>query len=95
MDLKDPGPNDDWPPNQFWECPECGRHFWTTYPPPKKPAPPKPAAPINSDKATGASTTTPPPKKPAPPKSAAPINSDKATEASTATVADTKSTPES
>ena len=58
MDLKDPGPNDDWPPTQFWECPECGRHFWTTYPPPKKPAPSKAAEPTNSDKATEASTAT-------------------------------------
>ena len=41
MELKDPAPGAPWPPQQFWECPTCGRHFWTTYPPPK---PPKPAA---------------------------------------------------
>ena len=41
MDLKDQGPDEPWPPQQFWECPQCGRHFWTTYPPPKKPAPAK------------------------------------------------------
>ena len=47
MDLKDPGPQDPWPPQQFWECPACNRHFWTTYPPVKPPKPkpaPKPAA---------------------------------------------------
>jgi hypothetical protein len=40
MDLTDPGPDDPWPPQQFWECPQCNRHFWTTYPPlqAKKPA---------------------------------------------------------
>ena len=41
MDLRDPAPEDAWTPQQFWECPKCGRHFWTTYPPPK---PAKPAA---------------------------------------------------
>ncbi len=35
MDLKDPGPGEAWKPDQFWVCLECGRHFWTTYPPPK------------------------------------------------------------
>ena len=45
MDLRDPGPGQPWPPQQFWKCPACGRNFWTTYPPPKKPKPaPKPAA---------------------------------------------------
>lgn len=43
MDLRDPGPDDPWPPQQFWECPDCNRHFWTTYPA-LKPAKPKPAA---------------------------------------------------
>ena len=32
----------------FWVCPKCGRHFWTTYPPPNrekpKPATPEPTA---------------------------------------------------
>ena len=41
MELKDPEPGTQWPPQQFWECLKCGRHFWTTYPPPK-PSPPKP-----------------------------------------------------
>ena len=45
MELKDPGPDDAWTAQQFWECQECGRHFWTTYPPPKKPAPRKAAKP--------------------------------------------------
>ena len=50
MTLRDPEPGGPWSPQQFWECTSCGRHFWTTYPPPKppkpvKPAPAKPAAP--------------------------------------------------
>ena len=45
MELRDPGPDDAWTPQQFWECQQCGRHFWTTYPPPKAPAPPKAAKP--------------------------------------------------
>ena len=53
MELKDPGPDDVWTAQQFWECPVCGRHFWTTYPPPKKPVPPKAVkpAPARSDAA--------------------------------------------
>jgi DNA-directed RNA polymerase subunit RPC12/RpoP len=47
MDLRDPAPGMPWPPDQFWVCPKCGRHFWTTYPPPArdkaKPAAPDPA----------------------------------------------------
>ena len=42
MDLTDPAPEDPWPPQQFWECPQCNRHFWTTYPAVKPPAAPKP-----------------------------------------------------
>jgi hypothetical protein len=34
MDLRDPAPGAAWTPEQFWVCPKCGRHFWTTYPPP-------------------------------------------------------------
>ena len=47
MTLRDPEPGGPWLPQQFWECATCGRHFWTTYPPPKpdKPAAAKPAAP--------------------------------------------------
>ena len=44
MDLRDPAPGQPWPPQQFWKCPICGRNFWTTYPPPKKPKPAKAAA---------------------------------------------------
>ena len=58
MDLTDPGPEDPWPPNQFWECPTCNRHFWTTYPPqkPAKPAPQAAAstAPVKKELATTA-----------------------------------------
>jgi hypothetical protein len=43
MDMRDPGPGMAWTPDQFWVCPRCGRHFWTTYPPPKREEP-KPAA---------------------------------------------------
>jgi hypothetical protein len=32
MDMVDPAPGADWRPDQFWTCPRCGRHFWTTYP---------------------------------------------------------------
>lgn len=49
MDLQDPAPEDPWPAQQFWECPQCNRHFWTTYPA-AKPAPaPKPAAAAAAD----------------------------------------------
>jgi transposase-like protein len=42
MELKDPLPGAAWKPDQFWVCPGCGRHFWSTYatPAPKE----KPAA---------------------------------------------------
>jgi ribosomal protein L37E len=45
MDLRDPAPGQAWPPQQFWECPRCGRHFWTTYPPPTREKTPKSATP--------------------------------------------------
>jgi DNA-directed RNA polymerase subunit RPC12/RpoP len=32
MEMKDPAPGQPWRPDQFWVCPRCGRHFWTTYP---------------------------------------------------------------
>jgi len=41
MDMKDPGPGMAWTPDQYWVCPKCGRHFWSTYPDPapkEKPA---------------------------------------------------------
>jgi hypothetical protein len=46
MDLRDPAPGTPWAPQQFWVCPSCGRHFWTTHanPPGTKPAEAKPAA---------------------------------------------------
>lgn len=47
MDMRDPAPGAPWVPQQFWVCPKCGRHFWTTYAT-ATPAPPKkeePAAP--------------------------------------------------
>ncbi|HXH06130.1 MAG TPA: hypothetical protein VNI83_06020 [Vicinamibacterales bacterium] len=34
MELRDPLPGMPWRPDQFWVCPRCGRHFWTTYPQP-------------------------------------------------------------
>src|SRR3954469_10978075 len=36
MELRDPLSADAWKPDQFWVCPKCGRHFWTTYPPPTR-----------------------------------------------------------
>jgi len=42
MDMRDPAPGQPWKPDQFWVCPRCGRHFWTTYAsPPGEPAPVK------------------------------------------------------
>jgi transposase-like protein len=39
MDMKDPAAGEAWRPDQYWVCPKCGRHFWTTYPnPPGQPA---------------------------------------------------------
>src|SRR4051812_16727594 len=35
MQMSDPAPGEPWKPDQFWVCPRCGRHFWTTYPAPK------------------------------------------------------------
>lgn len=34
MELRDPAPGTPWTPQQFWVCPSCGRHFWTTHPQP-------------------------------------------------------------
>lgn len=41
MEMRDPGPGAPWTPDQFWVCPRCGRHFWTTHPSPatEKPKP--------------------------------------------------------
>jgi hypothetical protein len=58
MDLTDPAPEDPWPAQQFWECPQCNRHFWTTYPAIK---PAKPAAkPAAAATATAADTPAKP-----------------------------------
>src|SRR6266487_3210240 len=51
MDMRDPGPGMPWAPDQFWVCPKCGRHFWSTYPPPKREEA-KPAAPAAAPTAT-------------------------------------------
>lgn len=50
MELRDPAPGAAWAPQQFWVCPRCGRHFWTTHPAatPKKEEAPKAAAPAAS-----------------------------------------------
>jgi len=42
MEMRDPAPGMPWRPDQFWVCPRCGRHFWSTYPQPAEK--PKPAA---------------------------------------------------
>jgi uncharacterized protein with PIN domain len=34
MEMRDPAAGMPWTPDQYWVCPACGRHFWTTYPPP-------------------------------------------------------------
>jgi hypothetical protein len=40
MELRDPAPDKPWTPDQFWVCPRCGRHFWSTFPTPgEKPKP--------------------------------------------------------
>jgi hypothetical protein len=38
MEMKDPAPDGAWRPDQFWVCPRCGRHFWSTYATPPAPA---------------------------------------------------------
>ncbi len=38
MEMKDPAPGAPWRADQFWVCPKCGRHFWSTYPAPAAPA---------------------------------------------------------
>lgn len=44
MDLRDPAPGAPWAAQQYWVCPSCGRHFWTTYPAPKPATPAKDTA---------------------------------------------------
>jgi hypothetical protein len=43
MEMRDPAPDEPWKPDQYWVCPRCGRHFWTTYTTP--PAQPEKSAP--------------------------------------------------
>ena len=50
MELRDPAPGAAWAPVQYWVCNRCGRHFWTTYPPPAKD---KPAAATEASATTG------------------------------------------
>jgi hypothetical protein len=38
MEMKEPAPGQPWRPDQFWVCPRCGRHFWSTYASPPAPA---------------------------------------------------------
>jgi rRNA maturation protein Nop10 len=45
MEMRDPMPGGPWKPDQFWVCPACGRHFWTTYANAPKSDPPEPPAP--------------------------------------------------
>ena len=40
MEMRDPAQGAEWKPDQFWVCPLCGRHFWTTYASAPKPAQP-------------------------------------------------------
>ena len=72
MDLRDPAPGTPWAPQQYWVCPACGRHFWTSYasPTPKaadeKPAAAaKPAAPAAAAKPAPAAAAPKPADKPA------------------------------
>jgi transposase-like protein len=53
MEMRDPAPGGEWKPDQFWVCPLCGRHFWTTYTAPPKPAQPSP----KMDRAPGSDGT--------------------------------------
>jgi hypothetical protein len=58
MEMKDPAPGEPWRADQFWVCPKCGRHFWSTYPAPA----PAAAAAATSSAATAAATAPATPK---------------------------------
>jgi transposase-like protein len=58
MAMIDPGPGDPWRPDQYWVCPKCGRHFWSTYPAPAAPAPAAAAQPTPAAPATGSAIKT-------------------------------------
>jgi ribosomal protein L37E len=60
MEMRDPAPGGDWKPDQFWVCPRCGRHFWTTYAAPPKPAGAATAAPASPAAGPAAPTTQSP-----------------------------------
>jgi hypothetical protein len=49
MELRDPAAGTPWTAVQYWVCSRCGRHFWTTYPPPTKDA--KDKAPAEAEAA--------------------------------------------
>ncbi len=69
MELRDPVSADAWKPDQFWVCPKCGRHFWSTYPPPareKAKDMAAAAAPANAADATKPTTTAAAPTTPSP-----------------------------
>jgi transposase-like protein len=51
MEMKDPTPDGPWRADQFWVCPRCGRHFWSTYATP--PVAATPAGPSQTAGATG------------------------------------------
>jgi DNA-directed RNA polymerase subunit RPC12/RpoP len=59
MEMRDPAAGRPWTPDQFWVCVNCGRHFWTTYPPPKTEAPKPAAAAAPAAAATPAVVTEP------------------------------------
>lgn len=57
MEMKDPGPGAPWRPEQFWVCPQCHRHFWTSYTtPPARDVAKEPAK--EPQKPVGEPTTT-------------------------------------
>jgi hypothetical protein len=59
MELRDPAPGTPWKPDQFWVCAKCGRHFWSTYPPPKPKAAPAPAPAVPAAAAEKPATEPP------------------------------------
>jgi DNA-directed RNA polymerase subunit RPC12/RpoP len=58
MELRDPQPGMPWTPDQFWVCNTCGRHFWTTYPPPNREKAKAPDASKAADAAKAAESAT-------------------------------------
>ena len=64
MDLVDPAPGQPWTPQQYWVCPACGRHFWSTYPSPTGRAASPPARPAASPDPRPAGPGSTPPSDP-------------------------------